>query len=191
MTGLSLVNSVSKSRSVEAVRVLGRRLELHQVDHVDDADLQVGDVLVQELDGGQRLERRHVAGAGHDDVGLAPLVVARPLPDADPRRAVLDRAVHVEPLRRRVLARHDHVDVVPAAQAVVHHREQAVGVRRQVDADDLRLLVDHVVDEAGVLVGEAVVVLPPDVRGQEDVQRRRSAGARGCAASPSATWRAG
>jgi hypothetical protein len=45
------------------------------------------------------------------------------------------------------------------------------GVRRQVDADDLGLLVDDVVDEAGVLVAEAVVVLPPDVRGEQVVER--------------------
>ena len=83
----------------------------------------------------------------------------------------LTACVHRQPLRRRVLAGDDDVDVVPAPQAVVHHREQGVGVGRQVDADDLGLLVDHVVDEAGVLVGEAVVVLPPDVRGQQDVQR--------------------
>ena len=44
--------------------------------------------------------------------------------------------------------------------------EQRVGVGRQVDADHLGLLVDHVVDEAGILVAEAVVVLPPDVRAQ-------------------------
>jgi hypothetical protein len=54
---------------------------------------------------------------------------------------------------------------------VVGHRQQRVGVGRQVDADDLGLLVDHVVDEARVLVAEAVVVLPPDVRGEQVVQR--------------------
>ena len=32
-------------------------------------------------------------------------------------------------------------------------------------------LLHDVVDEPGVLVGEAVVILPPDVRGQQDVQR--------------------
>ena len=65
---------------------------------------------------------------------------------------------------RGLLAGHDDVDVVAAAQAVVRDREHRVGVRRQVDADDLGLLVDHVVDEARVLMGEAVVVLAPDQR---------------------------
>ena len=64
------------------------------------------------------------------------------------------------------------LDVVAAAQAVVGDGQQAVGVRRQVDAGDLGLLVHHVVDEARVLVGEAVVVLLPDVRAEQVVQRR-------------------
>ena len=54
-----------------------------------------------------------------------------------------------------MLARDDDVDVVAAAQAVVGDREERVGVGRQVDADDVRLLVHHVVDEPGVLMGES------------------------------------
>ena len=79
-------------------------------------------------------------------------------------------SVHRQVVERRLLAGDDDVDVVAAAQAVVGDREQAVGVRRQVDADDLGLLVDHVVDEARVLVGEAVVVLAPHVRAEQVVQ---------------------
>jgi len=44
---------------------------------------------------------------------------------------------------------------------VIGHRQQTVGC--QVDADDLSLLVDDVVNEAGILMAEAVVVLAPDV----------------------------
>ena len=88
-----------------------------------------------------------------------------------PRVQCRTRLVHGQPLQLRLLAGDDHVDVVAAAQAVVGHREQAVGVGRQVDADDLGLLVDDVVDEARVLVREAVVVLAPDVRGEQVVQR--------------------
>ena len=125
----------------------------------------------KQFDRGQRLQGRHVAAAGHHHVGLAAVVVAGPLPDPEAGRAVLDRLVHRQPLRRRLLAGDDDVDVVPAAQAVVGDRQQAVGVGRQVDADDLGLLVDDVVDEAGVLMAEAVVVLPPDVARQQVIQR--------------------
>ena len=147
-------------------------LQAHQVDDVDDAHLQLGQVLAQQRRGGEHLERRDVAGAGQHDVGLGAVVAAGPVPRADPARAVQDRVVHRQPVERGLLARHHDVDVVAAAQAVVHDRQQGVGVRRQVDADDLGLLVDHVVDEAGILVGEAVVVLAPHVRGEQVVQRR-------------------
>src|SRR6516165_11388571 len=70
-----------------------------------------------------------------------------------PRPSVLYRRVHVEPLQLGLLAGHDNVDVVAAAQAVVGHREQGVCIRGQVDPNDLGLFVDGVIDEAGVLVG--------------------------------------
>ena len=131
----------------QAVRVLGGLLQPHQVDDVDDAHAQVGQALAQDRRGGEDLDGRHVPGAGEDDVGIA-VVVARPVPDADAAGAVQQGVVHAEPRRRRLLAGHDHVDVVAAAQAVVGDGQQAVGVRRQVDADDVGLLVDDVVDEA-------------------------------------------
>ena len=128
--------------------------------------------------------------AGHHDVRVA-VVVAGPVPDADAAGAVQDRLVHRQVVERRLLAGDDDVDVVPAAQAVIGDREQAVRVRRQVDPDDLGLLVHDVVDEARVLVAEAVVVLAPDVAGQQVVERGDRAGARGSRGSSSATWRAG
>ena len=191
MIGLSSVNSASKSWSDSPCGCSLDGLQLHQIDDIDDPDLQLGRVLAKDVDGGQRLQRRHVAAARHHHVGLAATVVAGPLPDAEPGGAMLDRLVHRQPLRRRLFAGHDDVDVVSAAQAVVGNRQQAVGVRRQVDADDLGLLVDDVVDEAGVLMAEAVVVLPPDVARQQVVQRGDRPPPRECRCRPSATWRAG
>ena len=83
-----------------------------------------------------------------------------------------DGGVHGQPLRQGVLARHHDVDVVPAAQAVIEDRQQAVGVGRQVHAHDIGLLVDDVVEKAGILMREAVVILLPDVGGEQIVQRR-------------------
>jgi hypothetical protein len=59
----------------------------------------------------------------------------------------------------RLLAGDDEIDVVTAAQAMICDRQQAVGVRRQVDADDLGFLVDDVVNKPGVLMAEAVGLL--------------------------------
>ena len=123
-------------------------LEAHEVDDVDDAHLQVGQLLAQDGGRGERLEGRDVAAAGEHDVGLAVVVVRRPLPHAEAARAVDDCVVHGQVVERRLLAGDDHVDVVAAAQAVIGDGEEGVGVRRQVDADDLGLLVHDVVDEA-------------------------------------------
>jgi hypothetical protein len=155
----------------QAVRVLAGRLQLHQVDHVDHADLELGKVRAQNGHRGQGLEGRHVARAGHDQVGLALPVVARPLPHANAFAAVLDRVVHSQPLRRGMLAGDHHVDVVPAPQAMIHDGQQAIRVGRQVHADDFGLLVDHVVDESRVLMRESIVVLAPDVGAQQVVER--------------------
>ncbi len=58
-----------------------------------------------------------------------------------------------------------------AAQTVVHHRQQTVCVRRKVNADNLGFLVHDVVDKTGILVREAVVILPPDMGREQVVQR--------------------
>src|SRR5262249_8488517 len=94
-----------------------------------------------------------------------------PLPYTDSRGTVLDCGIHIQPLQLRLLAGHDHVDVVTAAQAVVGDGQQAVGVRRKIRAHDFRLLVHYMIEKAGILMAEAVVILPPDVRGKEVVQR--------------------
>ena len=120
------------------------RLQLHEVDDVDHPDFQIGQMLAHDGDGGERLQRGHVATAGHDHVGRDALVVAGPLPDANALSAMLGGGVHRQPLRRRVFACDHDVDIVPAAQAVVHHRQQAVCVRRKINAHDLGLLVHDV-----------------------------------------------
>jgi len=71
-----------------------------------------------------------------------------------------------------VLSCNHHVDVIPAAQAVIEDRQQAVGVRGKVTAHEIGCLVDDVVKKSWVLMGEAVVILLPHMRGQEEVQRR-------------------
>jgi len=72
---------------------------------------------------------------------------------------------------RACFAGHHDVDVIAAAQAVVKHREQAVRIGRQVDPHDIGLLVDDMIEEPGILMGEAVVILLPHVRGQQIVER--------------------
>ena len=94
MTGLSLVNSESKSLSLKPCGCSEVRLQLHEIDHIDHADLELRQMLAQDRNRRQRLERRHIAGAGHDHVRLAVLIVAGPLPDADALGAMLDGRIH-------------------------------------------------------------------------------------------------
>src|ERR1035437_5168048 len=50
-------------------------------------------------------------------------------------------------------------------------RKQGVGIGWKIYPNDVRLLVDHDVQEARVLMAVAVVVLPPYVRGEQIVER--------------------
>ena len=70
-----------------------------------------------------------------------------------------------------MLAGHDDVHIVPALDAVVEAGEQAVGIGRQIHPHHVRLLVGHMVQKAGVLMGKAIVILLPNVGGQNIVQR--------------------
>ena len=156
-----------------AVRMFSAGQQFEEVHDVDDPDLHVGEVLPHQGGGGQTFYRRHVAAARHHHVGLGPLVVAGPVPDAQALGTVGDRRLHVQVLHvLGLLVGDDDVDVVLAAEAVVADREQAVGVGRQVDAHDAGALIRHHVEEAGVLVREPVVVLAPDQAADQDVERR-------------------
>jgi hypothetical protein len=46
---------------------------------------------------------------------------------------------------------------------MIPNRQQAVGVRRKIYADDRGLLVYNMIYEAGVLMGKTVVSLLPDM----------------------------
>jgi len=164
---LVLGKDLVEIRVAQAVRVLGLRLQLHQVDDVDHPDFELG----QDGNGSERLQCGHVATAGHHYIGRNGLIVAGPLPDADALGAVLDGGVLRQPLRRRVFAGDHDIDVVATTQAVIHYRQQAVGVRRKINPHDLGLLVHDVVDKTGILMCEAIVILAPDMRSQQVVQR--------------------
>lgn len=97
---------------LEAVGVVIVVDELEQVDNVDAADLELGEVLQQQVNGGERLAGRNVAAAGHDQVGLLAGVGAELRPDADALGAVLDCLFHGEVLQVLLLVRYNNVDVV-------------------------------------------------------------------------------
>ena len=176
MTGLSVVKSASYSASLMPCGCSEAGCSRIRSTTFTTRTRRSGALHPEDVRGREHLDGRHVTRAGEHHVRLALLlwpaaVVACPGPDPGAAGTVQHGLVDVQPLRRRVLSCDDDVDVGAAPQAVVGDREQAVRVRRQVDPDHLGLLVDHVVDEARVLVAEAVVVLAPDVGGDQVIQR--------------------
>ena len=83
---------------------------------------------------------------------------------------MFDGLIHGQPLGSELLAGHDDINEIPAAQTLVSHVQEAVSVRRKKDANHFCLLIDDVIDEAGILMTEAVVILSPHVRGQQIVE---------------------
>ena len=102
MMGLSVVK-IASNWSWEVRADVPRRLNLHRFDDIDHPNLQLRSVMTKKIHGGEGLERGHVAAAGHDDIGLAAVIAARPVPNADACGAMPDGLFHREPLRRRLL----------------------------------------------------------------------------------------
>src|SRR5438128_11551686 len=104
------------------MRMLSARHQPEEVYDIDEAQLQVRKMLPQHGCGGKRLHRRDVAATRDDEIGLAVLIAARPFPYPGTLRAVLNRGVHVEILKVRLLVGDNHIDVVSASQAVRSNR---------------------------------------------------------------------
>ena len=84
---------------------------------------------------------------------------------------MLDGSLHIQPLQFGLLAGYDYIDVVPAAQAMIGHREKAIGIRWQIDANNVGFLVHYVIDEPRILMSKAVMVLAPDMRCEQVIER--------------------
>jgi len=61
------------------MRMLGRRLQRHQIHHIHYAKLDVREILPQEVNRRERFERGDISCAGHHRVRLRALVIARPV----------------------------------------------------------------------------------------------------------------
>ena len=108
---------VEREQAVEvavrrAVRMLAGALHPEEIDHIDEAQLEVRQALAQDRRRRQRLLGRDVAAGCHDHVGLGALVVAGPSPDADALGAMHDRLVDRGELQVLLLVGDDDVDAV-------------------------------------------------------------------------------
>ena len=112
----------------ESMRMLTCWLQAHEVHDVDNPDLQFREMFPQKRGRGQDFEGGNISGASQNYVRFLALIVTGPFPDADTGGAMANGSLHVEPLQFRLLAGHNHIDVVAAAQAMVGHREQGIRV---------------------------------------------------------------
>ena len=83
--------------------MLGLRLQYHQIKHVYDTDANIRNLRAQEGHGSERLKGRHIAGTGHDHVGITD-IVAGPSPNTRADGAVVNGRINVEPLPLRLFA---------------------------------------------------------------------------------------
>ena len=92
-------------RICQPVGMFRTRLQFEQIDHVDETDLQVGELLAQQYRCCQSFLRGNIARGSYNHVGLTALIVTSPFPDADAFRAVLDCSVHVQDIAGGVACR--------------------------------------------------------------------------------------
>jgi hypothetical protein len=114
----------------------------------------------------------HIATRRNYHVWLSTLIVAGPVPDAKTLGAMLDSSGHIEELQMILLVCYNDIDIVRALEAVIHRRQQAISIGRQIYSDDLRRLIAEDIEETRILMREAVMILTPDGGGQENVERR-------------------
>src|SRR4029453_17065313 len=99
------------------------------------------------------------------------LIVARGAPDTDTSGAMRNRFLHRQVLEVRLLIADDYIDVVLAAETMVGDAQQRIGVGRQIDPRNLSSFVYDNVEKAGVLMREAIVILPPYSGCNQQVKR--------------------
>lgn len=154
------------------LRMVHVRDKFEEVNNVDKTNLKVREVFFQESGGSKRLHSRDITATSHNEVRVIVGVTrTRPVPNTKTLGTVRNSSLHVEVLQVVLLIGNDNVDVVFAFETMVHDREKAVTVGREVDTDDLGGLVCDDVEETRVLVSETVVVLTPDGGSKENVER--------------------
>ena len=159
------------------------RGEGEEFHHIQQPHLEAGDLAVEDLHRRQGLPGGHVAGAGHHHIGivglLALVVVAGPAPQANALGHVPPGLLQVQILQMALLIRHDDVAHICFRQGHLRHRQQAVGIGRQIHPHHRPALIAGQIDEAGILMGEAVVILAPYGGGDQAIpgtDRRPPAG---------------
>src|ERR1700740_1885677 len=102
-----------------------------------------------------------VTRTGEHDVWLIAIIAAAPLPGPSSSGTMCERGVHAQPLKLRLLINDDEVKIVMTPEAVICYREQAIGVRWEVNPHYVCLFTDQVIDKPRPLVAETIMVVAP------------------------------
>ena len=71
-----------------------------------------------------------------------------------------------------MLGCHDDIDIVLRLDAVIEARQQTVGIRRKIETNNVCLLVGNMIQETRILMRKAIMILLPDMRRQNNIERR-------------------
>ena len=147
----------------QTVRMFCMLFQFHQVNYVDNADLQFRKCVTQDCYSCKSLKCRCVAAACHYEVRLLSLIVACPVPDTDTLCTVFYSLLHCQPLLSRMLGSYDYVYIISASDTVIEAGQQTVRIRRKVKTYYVCLLIGNVIQESGILMCKSVVILLPYV----------------------------
>src|SRR5208337_3505694 len=143
------------------MRVFSAWLQLEQVNHVDKPDFQVREPFPEQCCRRQRFLSWYVARCSKHNIRLLTLIVTGPIPDSNAFGAVANSSINVQVLQMALFVRDNYVDVVFRAQAVIGYRQQTIRVRWKIDPGHSGALVEYYIQEARILVCEAVMILTP------------------------------
>src|SRR5260370_31570981 len=115
-----------KHLAIQAMWMGGLFLQYEEIGDVDHAYAQLGHLIAQDMSGCHDLQRWVIADTHQYDIRVNAIIYAGPLPDRGAGAAVSNSIFNREPLGHRRLVRNDQVDIVLAAQAVIHGTDQAI-----------------------------------------------------------------
>ena len=95
------------------------RLQLEQIDYVDNADLKLWKLISKDRNCCHCLQCRCIATACHNDIRLLSFIVTSPLPDTYTLGTMLHSLLHVQPLVAWMLGCYDRIDIVLALYTVI------------------------------------------------------------------------
>ena len=101
------------------MRMLRVLLKLHQVNYVDETNLDFRHIVTKNGNSGKCFLRRSITTACKNYIRLLALIVTCPIPDTDTLGTMLNSLVHSQPLMARMLGCNDNIYIVLTADTMI------------------------------------------------------------------------